>query len=220
MKKIPVAAAAVGAEPCIRSGRRGRRPRRCTPIKVSYQPALYWALPFHIATEKGWWKEVGPGAGVLDLPGRRAADRGVGGEAPGTWAAPARCPPCSAQCASASSPSASPTTSRRPTSLVGSAKASTRSPRIRRRSAGKTSADRKLHRRLRGAGLPEEMGPAEGRRDDRRTWARPRSSRRCRPATADLGRPVGAQHLHAGREGRRQDAVHRQGQPAPSCRAR
>ena len=30
-----------------------------TPIKISYQPALYWAMPFHIATEKGWWKEVG-----------------------------------------------------------------------------------------------------------------------------------------------------------------
>lgn len=30
-----------------------------TPIKISYQPSLYWALPFHIATEKGWWKELG-----------------------------------------------------------------------------------------------------------------------------------------------------------------
>lgn len=30
-----------------------------TPINVSYQPALYWALPFYVATEKGWWKEVG-----------------------------------------------------------------------------------------------------------------------------------------------------------------
>ena len=30
-----------------------------TKIKISYQPALYWALPFYIATEKGWWKEVG-----------------------------------------------------------------------------------------------------------------------------------------------------------------
>jgi ABC-type nitrate/sulfonate/bicarbonate transport system substrate-binding protein len=30
-----------------------------TPIKVSLQPSLYWALPFHVATEKGWWKEVG-----------------------------------------------------------------------------------------------------------------------------------------------------------------
>ncbi len=28
-------------------------------IKVSYQPALYWALPFYIATEKNWWAEVG-----------------------------------------------------------------------------------------------------------------------------------------------------------------
>jgi ABC-type nitrate/sulfonate/bicarbonate transport system substrate-binding protein len=28
-------------------------------IKVSYQPALYWALPFYIASEKGWWAEVG-----------------------------------------------------------------------------------------------------------------------------------------------------------------
>ena len=30
-----------------------------TPIKVSYQPALYWSVPYFIATEKGWWKEVG-----------------------------------------------------------------------------------------------------------------------------------------------------------------
>ena len=33
--------------------------QQATPIKVSYQPALYWALPYYIATEKGWWKEVG-----------------------------------------------------------------------------------------------------------------------------------------------------------------
>ena len=30
-----------------------------TEIKVSYQPALYWALPFFIATEKNWWGELG-----------------------------------------------------------------------------------------------------------------------------------------------------------------
>lgn len=30
-----------------------------TKIKISYQPALYWALPFFLATEKGWWKEAG-----------------------------------------------------------------------------------------------------------------------------------------------------------------
>ena len=28
-------------------------------IKVSYQPALYWSLPFYVATEKGWWAELG-----------------------------------------------------------------------------------------------------------------------------------------------------------------
>jgi ABC-type nitrate/sulfonate/bicarbonate transport system substrate-binding protein len=28
-------------------------------IKISYQPALYWALPFYVATEKNWWGEVG-----------------------------------------------------------------------------------------------------------------------------------------------------------------
>jgi ABC-type nitrate/sulfonate/bicarbonate transport system substrate-binding protein len=30
-----------------------------TEIKVSYQPALYWALPFYVASEKGWWAQVG-----------------------------------------------------------------------------------------------------------------------------------------------------------------
>jgi len=30
-----------------------------TEIKVSYQPALYWALPFYVASEKGWWSELG-----------------------------------------------------------------------------------------------------------------------------------------------------------------
>ena len=39
--------------------RRRRRPSALTEIKVSYQPALYWALPFYVATEKGWWAEVG-----------------------------------------------------------------------------------------------------------------------------------------------------------------
>src|ERR1043166_681455 len=30
-----------------------------TKIGASSQPALYWALPYYIATEKGWWKDVG-----------------------------------------------------------------------------------------------------------------------------------------------------------------
>lgn len=29
-----------------------------TNIGVSYQPSLYWALPFYIATEKKWWDEL------------------------------------------------------------------------------------------------------------------------------------------------------------------
>lgn len=33
--------------------------QQLSPINVSYQPSLYWALPFHYATVKGWWKEVG-----------------------------------------------------------------------------------------------------------------------------------------------------------------
>ena len=44
-----VASAAVGAQ--------AQAP--LTEIKVSYQPALYWALPFFVATEKNWWAEVG-----------------------------------------------------------------------------------------------------------------------------------------------------------------
>ena len=32
---------------------------RAEAIKVSYQPALYWSLPYFIASEKGWWKDIG-----------------------------------------------------------------------------------------------------------------------------------------------------------------
>ena len=32
---------------------------KLTEIKVSYQPALYWALPFYVASEKNWWAELG-----------------------------------------------------------------------------------------------------------------------------------------------------------------
>jgi len=30
-----------------------------TAIKISYQPAVYWALPFWVAQEKGWWQKAG-----------------------------------------------------------------------------------------------------------------------------------------------------------------
>ncbi len=29
------------------------------PINISYQPTNYWALPFVLATKKGWWQKVG-----------------------------------------------------------------------------------------------------------------------------------------------------------------
>src|SRR5882724_4915918 len=57
-----------------------------TPIGVSYQPSLYWALPFHYATVKGWWKEVGlkPAfstfpAGVPQIAASAAKSWDVGG---------------------------------------------------------------------------------------------------------------------------------------------
>jgi ABC-type nitrate/sulfonate/bicarbonate transport system substrate-binding protein len=57
-----------------------------TPIKVSYQPSLYWAMPFHVATEKGWWKEVGLApefstfpAGVPQIAASAAKSWDVGG---------------------------------------------------------------------------------------------------------------------------------------------
>jgi NitT/TauT family transport system substrate-binding protein len=37
----------------------GAHAQNLTEIKVSYQPALYWSLPFYVATEKGWWAELG-----------------------------------------------------------------------------------------------------------------------------------------------------------------
>ena len=37
----------------------GAAAQQLTEIKVSYQPALYWSLPFYVAAEKGWWAEVG-----------------------------------------------------------------------------------------------------------------------------------------------------------------
>jgi NitT/TauT family transport system substrate-binding protein len=44
---LAIAAALAGQPACA-----------ATPIGVSYQPALYWSLPYYVATEKGWWKDV------------------------------------------------------------------------------------------------------------------------------------------------------------------
>src|ERR1700751_1260399 len=43
---------AVVATICLATG------TRAEPVGVSYQP-LSWALPFYIASEKGFWKDVG-----------------------------------------------------------------------------------------------------------------------------------------------------------------
>ena len=55
MKKMPKIVAALLAALALT----GARAQALEEIKVSYQPALYWALPFYIATEKNWWAEVG-----------------------------------------------------------------------------------------------------------------------------------------------------------------
>jgi NitT/TauT family transport system substrate-binding protein len=39
-----------------------------TAIGVSYQPSLYWALPFHYANVKGWWREVGLNPNFTTFP--------------------------------------------------------------------------------------------------------------------------------------------------------
>src|SRR5256885_8556319 len=39
-----------------------------TEIKVSYQPALYWALPFYVADQQGWWAELGLKATFSTFP--------------------------------------------------------------------------------------------------------------------------------------------------------
>jgi len=37
----------------------GAQAQPLTEMRISYQPALYWALPFYAASEKGWYAEVG-----------------------------------------------------------------------------------------------------------------------------------------------------------------
>ncbi len=52
------------------------------PINVSYQPTNYWALPFYLATEKGWWKEVGLNPTFSTFP---AGAPQVAAAAAGSW---------------------------------------------------------------------------------------------------------------------------------------
>jgi NitT/TauT family transport system substrate-binding protein len=63
-----------------------------TEVNVSYQPALYWALPYYVADQMGWWEEVGlePNystfpSGAPQVAAAAAGDWDVGG----TGSAPA-----------------------------------------------------------------------------------------------------------------------------------
>jgi ABC-type nitrate/sulfonate/bicarbonate transport system substrate-binding protein len=55
MKKIVLGLLLVGAF----AGGGQRSATAQTAIGISYQPSLYWALPFYVATEKKWWEELG-----------------------------------------------------------------------------------------------------------------------------------------------------------------
>jgi len=80
LKSLTLAATlALGTAPALQA-------QTLTPINVSYQPALYWALPFYLATEMNWWAEVGLApsfstfpAGAPQIAAAQANDWDVGG---------------------------------------------------------------------------------------------------------------------------------------------
>jgi ABC-type nitrate/sulfonate/bicarbonate transport system substrate-binding protein len=51
--------AALAAGITLASAVGGVQAQPLTEIKISYQPAVYWALPFYAAAEKGWYAELG-----------------------------------------------------------------------------------------------------------------------------------------------------------------
>jgi ABC-type nitrate/sulfonate/bicarbonate transport system substrate-binding protein len=51
--------AALAAGITLASAVGGAEAQPLTEIRISYQPALYWALPFYAAAEKGWYAELG-----------------------------------------------------------------------------------------------------------------------------------------------------------------
>ena len=53
IRKIQFAAASAAV--CVSLCLLAAEPARAENIGVSYQPALYWSLPYFIASEKGWW---------------------------------------------------------------------------------------------------------------------------------------------------------------------
>ena len=74
----------------------GLKAQQLTSIGVSYQPAVYWALPYYLASEKGWWKEAGldpqfstfpSGAPQMAAAASKSWDVGGAGSAPATLGA-------------------------------------------------------------------------------------------------------------------------------------
>jgi len=43
----------------VLAGTPSAQAQQLTEIKISYQPAVYWALPFWVAEQKGWYAELG-----------------------------------------------------------------------------------------------------------------------------------------------------------------
>ncbi len=66
--------------------------RAADKVGVSYQPALYWALPFYIADKKGWWGEIGLDPSYSTFPSgapQMAAAASGSWDVGGTGSAPA-----------------------------------------------------------------------------------------------------------------------------------
>jgi ABC-type nitrate/sulfonate/bicarbonate transport system substrate-binding protein len=57
MMRRYIAAAAAGI--AFGAAAIGTHAQPLTEIKISYQPAVYWAVPFYAAAEKGWYAEMG-----------------------------------------------------------------------------------------------------------------------------------------------------------------
>jgi len=66
--------------------------RAADKVGVSYQPALFWALPFYIADKKGWWGEIGLDPNYSTFPSgapQMAAAASGSWDVGGTGSAPA-----------------------------------------------------------------------------------------------------------------------------------
>ena len=58
----------------------GALAQKAAPIRVSYQPATYWSLPFLVATEQGFWAQEGLNPELSPFPsGAPQVDAGGAG---------------------------------------------------------------------------------------------------------------------------------------------